>query len=293
MSSSTIAPLRSALYMPGSNAKAIAKARGLACDAVILDLEDAVAPGEKEAARRQVADAVAAGSFGGRLVIVRVNGIDTPWGEADLAAFAAAAPDALLVPKVSTATDVRSYDALLASYPATTRLWVMIETARSLFNLADIADAAAATRLAAFVMGTNDLAKETGARLMPGRAAFAPQLSLAVAAAKMAGLSILDGVYNDLGDAAGFAAECRQALEFGFDGKTLIHPNQLDIANDAFSPTAAEIDFARAVIAAFAALENAASGALRVDGRMVERLHLVQCERLVAIADVLAATQTP
>lgn len=288
MQSSSITPLRSVLYMPGSNAKAIAKARSLPCDAVILDLEDAVAPREKEAARQQVVEAVATGGFGDRQVIVRINGFDTSWGSADAAAFVGAAPDAILVPKVSSAADLRRYDAMLDEYPERTRLWAMIETARSIFNLADIADASAVTRLSAFVMGTNDLAKETGARLVAGRAAFIPALSLAVTAAKMTGLAILDGVYNDLSNAAGLAEECGQALEFGFDGKTLIHPNQLAIANQAFSPTSDEIVFARAVIDAFADPQNAASGALRVEGRMVERLHLHQCERLVAIADVIS-----
>ncbi|WP_340268023.1 HpcH/HpaI aldolase/citrate lyase family protein [Sphingobium mellinum] len=283
-------PVRSVLYMPASNAKALAKARSLDCDAVILDLEDAVAPDEKNDARTRALEAVREGGFGHREVVVRVNSLDTPWGRADMEAIAASpvAPDAVLAPKVSTTGDVRAYDALMGSLPAPTRLWIMIETARSIFNLADIADTAQGTRLAAFVMGTNDLCKETNARLVAGRASLVPQLSLAVTAAKMAGLTIIDGVYNDLQNISGLEAECRQALEFGFDGKTLIHPGQIEIANTVFSPTEAEISFANAVIEAFAKPENASSGALRVDGKMVELLHLEQCRKLVAIARSLA-----
>jgi len=280
-------PLRSVLYMPASNAKAIEKARSLACDAVILDLEDAVAPSEKDSARSRVVGAVQAGGFGYRQVVVRINGLDTPWGAADIAALADVQPDAILAPKVSTADDVRRYDALMAPFPARTHLWIMIETARSIFRIEEIADAASNTRLAAFVMGTNDICKETNARMTNGRAALLPQLSLSVSAARMAGLAIMDGVYNDLQDAAGLEEECCQGLEFGFDGKTLIHPSQIAIANEAFSPTAAEIEFARLVITEFARPENASVGVLRVDGKMVERLHLQQCERLVAITEIL------
>lgn len=281
-------PVRSVLYMPASNAKAIEKARTLACDAVILDLEDAVAPSEKEAARAQAIAAVQAGGFGHRQVVVRINGLDTPWGEADFAGLAGIAPDAVLVPKISTAQQVRRCNELMAHLPVATRLWIMIETGRAIFRLEEIADSAEGTRLAAFVMGTNDICKETNARMTNARAALVPQLSLAVSAARMAGLTIMDGVYNDLQDAEGLAAECRQGLELGFDGKTLIHPGQIAIANDAFSPTEVEISFARSVIAAFASPENANVGVLRVDGKMVERLHLQQCERLVAIADMIA-----
>jgi citrate lyase subunit beta / citryl-CoA lyase len=285
---SSLRPVRSVLYMPANNAKAIDKARSLACDAVILDLEDAVAPTEKEAARKQAIAALQAGGFGHRQVIVRINGLDTPWGVADIAGLAGTAPDAVLVPKISSAQQVRRCDELMADLPPETRLWIMIETARAIFRLEEIADAAEGTQLAAFVMGTNDICKETNARMTSARAALVPQLSLAVSAARMAGLAIMDGVYNDLQDLDGLAAECRQGLELGFDGKTLIHPGQIAVANDAFSPTEAEIAFARAVITAFAAPENANVGVLRVDGKMVERLHLQQCERLVAIADIIA-----
>ena len=282
-------PRRSVLYMPASNARAIEKARDLPCDVVILDLEDAVAPDQKNLARDQACAAVAAGGFGRRELVVRVNGLDTPWGEQDLKAVAAAAPDAVLVPKVDSAADVARYDALLRAAPPTTHLWAMIETTRSLFRLEEIADAASRTRLSAWVMGTNDLAKETGAQIRPGRAAFLGALGLAVAAARMARLTILDGVFNGLEDDVGLEAECRQALEFGFDGKTLIHPRQVEIANRVFSPGDEEVAFARAVIAAFAEPENAGKGALRVDGRMAERLHLDQSVKLVAVAEAIAA----
>ena len=282
-------PRRSVLYMPASNTRAIEKARELPCDGVILDLEDAVAPDQKELARAQACAAVAAGGFGRREVIIRVNGLDTPWGEADLRAAAAAGPDAVLVPKVAGAADVARYDALLTGAPDRTRLWAMIETARSLFRLEEIAEAAASTRLSAWVMGTNDLAKETGAQIRPGRSAFAGALGLAVAAARMARLTILDGVFNGLEDDEGLEAECRAALEFGFDGKSLIHPRQVEIANAVFSPEAGEVAFARAVIAAFADPANAGRGALRVDGRMAERLHLDQSVKLVAVAEAISA----
>lgn len=282
-------PLRSVLYMPASNAKAIAKSRTLDCDAIILDLEDAVAPNEKDAARARAVEAVKEGGFGNRTVVVRVNGLSTPWGEADFRAVAECAPDAVLVPKVSSAAEVRACHQLMMAFPAKTRLWIMIETARSIFNLAEIADVASETRLAAFILGTNDLCKETNARLAPGRAAVLPLLALAVAAGKMTNLAVIDGVYNNLEDATGFEAECYQGLEYGFDGKTLIHPGQIAIANRAFSPTPAEIDFAKAVIAAFAQPENADAGALRVEGKMVELLHLEQCKHLCAIDAVIRA----
>ncbi|WP_189622552.1 HpcH/HpaI aldolase/citrate lyase family protein [Novosphingobium colocasiae] len=286
-------PLRSLLYMPASNAKAIAKSRTLDCDAVIFDLEDAVAPNEKDAARVRAVEAVQAGDFGNRTVVVRVNGLSTPWGEADFRAVAECAPDAILVPKVSSAAEVRACHELMSAFPANTQLWIMIETARSIFNLAEIADVASETRLAAFVLGTNDLCKETNARLVPGRAAVMPLIALAVTAGKMANLAVIDGVYNSIEDTAGFEAECHQGLEYGCDGKTLIHPGQIAIANRAFSPTEAEVTFAKAVIEAFSLPENADAGALRVDGKMVELLHLEQCKRLCAIDDVIRADRSP
>lgn len=284
MTQTAARPRRSVLYMPASNLKAIAKARSLPCDAIILDLEDAVAPEQKDMAREQAVAAVAEGGFGARELIIRVNGLDTPWGEADLKAAAAASPDAILVPKVSDAGDVARYDGRIAHAAPTTALWAMVETARSLFHLDGLAGAAKTSRLACLVMGTNDLAKEIGWRLAPGRAAFAAALSLSVAAARANGLVILDGVYNALEDDEGLTAECAQGVEFGFDGKTLIHPRQIDPCNAAFSPSEAEVAYARAVVEAFDLPENAGKGAVRVEGRMAERLHLSQALKVLATA---------
>lgn len=284
-------PRRSALYMPASNAKAIDKARTLPCDAVILDLEDAVAPEAKETARAQAVEAVKAGGFGRREVIIRVNGLDTPWGKDDLKAAAEAGPDAVLVPKVNNGQDVHDYHAALHAAPAATALWAMIETGRSLFRLDEIAAASESTRLSCWVMGTNDLAKEMRARQTPGREPFHAALGLAVAAARAYGLSILDGVYNGLEDDAGLEAVCEQGVDFGFDGKTLIHPRQVEICNRVFSPSESEVIWSRAVIAAFALEENVGKGAIRVEGRMAELLHLAQAERLVAVAEAIAAAE--
>ncbi len=282
-------PRRSALYMPASNAKAIEKARSLPCDVVILDLEDAVAPEAKDRARAQAIEAVKAGGFGGRELIIRVNGLDTPWGADDLAAAAACGPDGILVPKVNDAADVARYDAALKSAPAKTALWAMIETCRCLFRLDEIAASSASSRLSVWVMGTNDLAKEMRARLTPGREPFHAALGLAVAAARAYDLTILDGVYNDIDNDEGLEAICEQGVDFGFDGKTLIHPRQVEICNRAFSPSDAEIAFARAVIAAYALPENAGKGAIRVEGRMAERLHLAQAVRMVAVHEAITS----
>jgi len=257
-------PRRSALYMPASNPRAVEKARGLDCDVVILDLEDAVLPDAKAAAREAAVAAVRAGGFGRREVVVRVNALDTPWGEADLAAIAAAGPDAVLVPKVRGSEDVAAYDRALAAAPAGTALWVMVETGLAILRLEAIAASAQVTRLTAFVMGVNDLAKETGARQSPGREPFWAPLSLAVIAARAHGLAILDGVHNEIDDLVALETVCRQGVDFGFDGKTLIHPSHLEICNRVFTPAAAEVAWARAVIAAFAAPENQGKGALRV-----------------------------
>jgi citrate lyase subunit beta/citryl-CoA lyase len=276
-------PRRSALYMPASNAKAIEKAKTLDCDVVILDLEDAVAPEAKDMAREQAVAAVKAGGFGHRELVIRANGLDTPWGADDLTAAAEAGPDAILVPKVNDAADVAAYDKAIAAASDKTRLWTMIETCRSVFRLDEIAAASAGTRLSAWVMGTNDLAKEMRARQTPGREPFAAALGLSVAAARANNLIILDGVYNDLDNDAGLEAVCEQGVDFGFDGKTLIHPRQVEICNRVFSPTESEVAFAHAVIAAFALPENAGKGAIRVEGRMAELLHLAQARRLVAV----------
>ena len=288
----TVHPRRSVLYMPGSNARALEKAKTLAADGVILDLEDSVAPEAKESARRQVAEAVKAGGFGARQVFIRVNGIDTPWHVEDLAAAAQAAPDAILVPKVSNPETLELVGRRLLDMHIDhkTRVWAMIETPLAIFNILAIAAAArdSESRLAGFVMGTNDLAKDTRARLVPGRAPMLPWLSLCLAAARIHGIEILDGVYNDIGNAQGFAAECAQGVELGFDGKTLIHPSQIEPCNKAFSPSAEEVAAARKTIAAFDLPENKNKGVVSIDGRMVERLHADMARRTVAIAEAIA-----
>lgn len=282
-------PLRSVLYMPGSNPRAIAKARGLDADALVLDLEDAVAPEAKDQARALVAQELAAGGFGHRRLIARCNPLSGAAGQADLAALAAAALEAVLVPKVDSAADVLAASEAMdrAGFPADVALWVMVETPRAVLGLAALA--AAGGRLAALVLGLNDLAKDTGMAQTPDRAAFAPVLTLAVLAARAEGLVVLDGVCNALDDAARLEAEAAQARAFGYDGKTLIHPAQIDAVNRAFAPGAGELAEARGIVAAFADPANAGRGALRVDGRMVERLHLLAAERLLARAGAIAS----
>jgi citrate lyase subunit beta/citryl-CoA lyase len=291
--SMTLRPRRSLLYMPGSNARALEKAKTLAADGVILDLEDSVAPEAKETARRQVVDAVKAGGFGAREVFIRVNGIDTPWHADDLSAAAHAAPDAILVPKISSPDTLERIGRRLLDMGTDhkTRVWAMIETPLAIFNILSIAAEAgdSEARLAGFVMGTNDLAKDTRARIVPGRAPMLPWLTTCVAAARIYGIDILDGVYNDIGNVEGFVAECAQGVELGFDGKTLIHPGQIEPCNKAFSPSAAEVEQARKMIAAFDLPENKSKGVVLIDGRMVERLHAEMARRTVAIADAIAA----
>lgn len=288
----TARPRRSVLYMPGSNARAIEKARTLPADGVILDLEDAVAPDAKADARRQVAEAAKAGGFGAREVFIRVNGIDTPWHAEDLSAAAHAAPDGILVPKISNPGQLEMIGQRLLDMGTDhrTRVWAMIETPIAIFNAQAIAACAkdSETRLAGFVLGTNDLAKETGAHLVPGRWTMLPWLTTCVLAARAYGISILDGVYNNLGDAEGFARECAQARDMGMDGKTLIHPNQIAPCNDAFSPAPEEVAQARKIIAAFEQPENRDKGVVQLDGRMVERMHADIARRTVAIAEAIA-----
>ena len=284
-------PRRSVLYMPASNPRAVEKARGLDCDAVILDLEDAVAPEAKPAARDQAAAAVRAGGFGRREVVIRCNGLDTPWGADDLKAAAEAGPDAILVPKVNGPADILAYEAAIAHAPPKTRLWAMIETCPAVFALNAIGavrSADPASRLEGWAMGLNDLAKEMGCRQTPERTPMLTVLTLAVAAARAHGLFILDGVCNELDDPVGLESQCRQGVEFGFDGKCLIHPGQIETANRLFSPPPGEVAWARAVIAAFADPANKGRGALRVEGRLAEFLHLAQSEKLVAMADAIA-----
>jgi citrate lyase subunit beta/citryl-CoA lyase len=281
--------------MPGSNARAIEKARTLPADGVIIDLEDAVAPDAKVAARDQVAAAVKQGGFGSREVFIRVNGIDTPWHAEDMMAAAAAAPDAILIPKINNSEQLEMVGRRLLDMGCNkkTRIWAMIETPFAILNILDIAKAAkdSETRLSGFVLGTNDLAKETSAKLVPGRAPMLPWLTTCILAARAYGIAVLDGVYNDIGNAEGFIAECEQGRDLGMDGKTLIHPNQIEPCNRAFSPNEAEIAQARKIIAAFDLPENADKGAIMLDGRMVERMHADIARRTVAIADAIAARQ--
>lgn len=288
-------PRRSCLYMPGANAKALEKAKTLAADVLIFDLEDSVAPEAKAEARAQVVAAVKGGGYGRREIIVRVNGLSTPWGRDDIAAACACGPDGILAPKIESAAQVAELDAALtgAGLSKDATFWANIETPRAILNLADIAAAARATRLACFVMGLNDLSKETRAQQQPGRAAFQAALSLAVMAARAEGLAAIDGVFNGIADAAGLEAECRQALEFGYDGKTLIHPSQIETANAVFAPSAEAVARARAIIAAFALPENAGKGVIKVDGRMTELLHLEEAKRLIAVSEAIGASPLP
>jgi citrate lyase subunit beta/citryl-CoA lyase len=279
-------PRRSALYMPASNTRAIDKARTLPCDVVILDLEDAVAPEAKVEARALAVEAVRAGGFGPREVVIRVNGRDTPWGAADLGAAAAAGADAVLAPKVTSPEDLAHYGAALEGK---TRLWAMIETCAAVFQLDALARAAQAHRNDLWIVGANDLVKEMRCRPGPDRGPLLPALSLAVMAAHAHGVAILDGVYNDIPNLDGLARECAQGLELGMDGKSLIHPSHLETTNRTFTPDADAVAWARTVQAAFAAPENAGKGVLKVEGKMVERLHLAEAERLIAISEAIAA----
>lgn len=271
--------LRSVLYLPASNPRAIDKARGLPCDAVILDLEDAVAPEAKQAARDAAVAAVRTGGFRAGTVAVRVNALTSEWGRADLAALAVVQPDAVVLPKVDRSADVDAARACLG--PKAPPVWAMVETARSMLRLEDIAGASG---LGALVVGTNDLAREMGARLHPDRAAFLGLLAMTVIAARSFGLAVLDGVYNDIDDAEGFVRQCTQAVEIGFDGKTLIHPKQIGLCNDCYRPSAAAVAAAQGVVDAFALPANQAVGAIALDGRMIERLHLEQARKTLTLA---------
>ena len=292
MADQTARPRRSVLYMPGSNARALEKARDLKADALILDLEDAVAPDAKEEARAQVVAAVKEGGYGKREIAIRVNGLDTPWGRDDIKAAVAAGPDAILVPKINSAADVERAEEALSDAGARPglQLWCMIETPLALLNIQAIAAKARepASRMSVWVMGTNDIAKELRAAHTADRTPMLASLGLALLAARAYGLVILDGVYNDIKNEAGFAAICEQGRDMGFDGKTLIHPSQLDPCNRIFSPDAETVAQARATIAAFKLPENKGKGVLKVEGRMVEILHAEIAERIVAIADAIA-----
>ena len=277
-------PVRSVLYVPASNPRAIDKARGLPCDVVFLDLEDAVAPEMKVAARRNAIEAVKAGGFGERLVMIRCNHLKSEWGPADWAAAAGAGPDAVLAPKVSDAGELMACERALGGAPARTGLWVMIETATAVLNLREIAGCARDSRLQAMTCGCNDLMAELRCRRTPDRAPLLPALAMSVAAARANGLLVFDGVFNDFADAEGFEAECRQAADFGFDGKTLIHPSQIEACNRIFSPSEEKVAWARAVVAAFDAPEAHGKGVVSLDGEMIERLHLAEARRVLRAA---------
>ena len=281
--SAAIRPRRSILYMPGSNPRALEKGRALAADGLILDLEDAVAPDAKAQGREEIKKALAAkDSYGRRELIVRVNGLDTPWGHADLAAMAQAGADAILLPKVDSADAVRRARQVLAQAgaPESLPIWCMMETPRGILHAEEIADAAG---VACFVMGTNDLAKEMHARLTPARTPFLPVLTMTVAAARAHGLVVLDGVCNEFRDVEVFRAEAEQGLDFGFDGKTLIHPDQVDPCNAVFSPSAAELAWADKVVTAFALPENANKGAIKLDDLVIPALSTRRAETTVEL----------
>ncbi len=277
-------PFRSVLYIPGSKGRALEKARGLPVDAIIFDLEDAVAPDEKVNARTTLAAALAEGGYGNRMRIVRINGLDTQWGEADAKAAAGMDCDAVLLPKVETTAQLDALAALIGDKP----IWAMMETPRGMLNAAEIA---AHPQLTGFVMGTNDLAKELQTRFRPDRLPMMAGLGLCLLAAKAEGIVIVDGVYNAFKDAEGLKVECDQGRDMGFDGKTLIHPAQVDVANAAFAPSDAEIDLAKRQIAAFEECEASGQGVAVVDGKIVENLHVVTAREILAKADAIAALE--
>jgi citrate lyase subunit beta/citryl-CoA lyase len=286
-----VIPRRSALYVPGANARAMAKAPTLGADIVILDLEDAVAPSEKEGARARVVESVAHYRQAGVPfeIVVRVNGLDTPWIADDLQAIGRAAPDAILLPKISSAADLARVRGLIAPEIALP-LWAMVETPRAVLDPLSIALAGdGRLPLAVLVLGLNDLARETGTRQVPGRAPMLPWMMAALAAARAAGIGILDGVFNDVADEPGFAAECRQGRDCGFDGKTVIHPRQVAGANEAFAPGEDEIAWAARIAGVFDEPENVGKGVVMVEGRMVERLHAEMAQRLLGLAAAIAA----
>ncbi|CAN5777852.1 CoA ester lyase [soil metagenome] len=273
---------RSVLYMPAANARALEKAKDLPCDAIIFDLEDAVAPDAKRLAREQAVAAVTSGEYGGRELTIRCNGLDTEWGGDDLAAAAGAGPSAVVIPKVGSTGQLDEVAVRLdAAGGDGVAIWAMVETPTAIF---DVRRLAAHERVPVLVLGTNDLARELRAPLVAGRANLLPHLMTAVLGAREAGKVVLDGVYNDVRDAAGFAAECRQGVELGFDGKTLVHPSQVEPANEAWSPTQEEIELAQRVIDAYTEAEAAGRGVVTVDGRMVEHLHVAMARRTLALA---------
>jgi citrate lyase subunit beta/citryl-CoA lyase len=280
-------PRRSVLAMPGSNARALEKGKTLAADVLMFELEDGVAESAKDLAREQVVAAVTGGGYGRREIVVRVNVFDSPWYAADVAAVAPAGPNAVVIPKVNSRDDVlrAARDIAAAGAPAHTALWAMIETPRAIFDIEKIASAASETPLEVLVLGPNDIAKSTRARLTPGRPALLSWLSAAVLAARVHGIEIIDGIYNDFNDAEGLRREAEQGRDLGMDGKMLIHPAQIAIVNEVFAPSPAEIAFARKIIEIFEAPENAAIGVAQIDGQMVERLHIDVARRTLALLD--------
>jgi citrate lyase subunit beta/citryl-CoA lyase len=287
MSMTEFRPRRSVLYMPSANERALEKAKTLPCDGLILDLEDSVAPDAKPAAREAASAAARSGAYGKRELAIRVNGADTEWHAADLAAACAAGPDAIVVPKVDSADAVLELVDAMAQHdaPAHTKLWAMLETPYAVLHAEEIA--AAADRLTVLVMGTNDLVKELYAEHVPGRAPILTALSTSLLAARAAGKVILDGVYNDVKDTDGFLAECRQGRELGFDGKTLIHPGQVAGANEAFAPSEQAVDDARGILQAWE--EGRGTGVVTYNGRMIENLHVESARRTLSINDAITA----
>lgn len=286
--SNQIKPRRSVLYMPGSNPRALEKAKSLSADGLILDLEDAVAVDAKEQARTLVAEAVKAGGYGNRELIIRVNGLDSAWGEADMKAACEAGPDAILLPKVENAAMIHQAEEMMVRFgaPEKTKIWCMMETPRAMLNAAEIA--ASSKRLTCFVMGTSDLVKDLHAHHTVMRLPVVTSLGLCMLAARAENIDILDGVYLDLNDDESFRASCRQGLEFGFDGKTLIHPKQLAGANETFAPSVAELEFSARIIEAFAAAEAEGKGVVLVDGKLIENLHVENAKRMVKLSEAIA-----
>jgi citrate lyase subunit beta/citryl-CoA lyase len=288
-----IRPRRSLLFMPGSNARALEKARNLPADGLILDLEDSVAPEAKALARDQIAQAIAAGGYGKREILIRVNTLDSPWWMDDIMMAGKARPDGILVPKISSVEDFKKIAHCLGDVDAapSIRVWAMIEIAHAVLRAEELAAASqnSEMRLAGFMFGPNDISRETRIRMLPGRAAMIPMITHCILATRAWGLEILDGPYSDIGNFNGFGQECTQARDLGFDGKTLIHPGQIEACNAIFTPPADEVAQARKIIAAFERPENAARGAIQLDGQMVERLHADMARRTIAIADAIAA----
>ena len=294
MATTTHRPRRSCLYMPGANERALEKARTLAADTLLLDLEDAVAPDAKLAARDAILSAVKQGGYGKREIVIRMNGLGTEWGADDLKMAVSSGAKAVLAPKVESAADIHALDKALteAGAPADFGLWVMIEMPKAILHIEEIAATAASTRLTTFVMGTNDLAKEYRARMTRDRIAFQTALQLTIAAARAYGVTAIDGVFNDIKDEDGLIFECEQGRDLGFDGKTLIHPSQLDTANRVFAPSHNDVEQAKAVIEAFADPANAGKGVLKVNGKMTELLHLDEARRTVEMDEAIRAFET-